>query len=460
MSSLQEELQPRKDLFIAGLAYSTSQTGFYFGPNEALSREQIKQVQNASNFQDLCWAIQIYNFVKEFGYRPQPKTNEAELLQLTAIDLARTVQSRYIVSGGSNFNRFTFTLWACRIAPPHVIEEQGVDVQKSILWLIAGGFWNQGQWISLPEEWLSETKYQNLGSNRFLFEGKSSHIHVIFGSPDTFEFQLNLTFQEENQTEHQLTAYLLARARPKFILNNALNNLYRQTSFVYADMSLELSVERTTEANGLGFVQRTELLAPPHDFAGQTMFVARLPLRRDFVPILSLFVQFSTYQYLLTAPCPEAFYQGMYLDRLEGTRYAYDVSTKMKSAELSVVKTIVLQGQTFPQSIQVLIEHNLGITGDAGQACALILNAVMQADFQATMEVRDTANNVGFGLLRVNNVLNVDKWGIVSLGDKSWGAVLVSQPVVHHRWLAIVLVYVLPSLVVIALILVLFLAPK
>jgi hypothetical protein len=452
-------LEVLKKAFVDGLDYSSKHSGFYLKPNESLSLEQTKQVEAADNYQDLIWKVQIHNFIRTFGYLPPSHIAERDLLRFTGIEVGHTVQTRYIVSGGTDFHRFAITVWACSVCPPHTAEENEIPPEQTLAWYVSGGFTDRSRWYALPEEWLENASYSQYPNHQFIFDGKSEHMHIVFGSPETLQFRLNLIFRDEQDQEHQLLASLQSRARPKYVHSDLPSDVFKQFSFIYCDMGLELTIDQTAEANGLGFVQRIDLLPLSTAFMAQTFLVATLPRTRPYSPVLSLFLQFTSFQYLLASFVQEPFFVGMVIS-MQGTRYAFDVSSPTQTVQLVVSEIVVLKNRPFPKSVQVLIDRDLGVACAAEAGCALVLNASIQADFQATMEIIDTDNNRGLGLLRVNNVLPVDQWAILSLGDKKWANALVDQPVVRHRPLAIFIVFILPTLVMALLIITVYFSIK
>jgi hypothetical protein len=446
-----------KRVFTEGLEYSISSSGFYIQPNTKLCAEQLKDVASAQNYQDLIWSFQIHNYIRLFGYEQRPKIPERDLLRFTALNVESTVQTRYVISGGSEFHRFAITISCCSIAPPAIVKSNGLSETDGLAWYVSGGVTDRNIWYQIPEEWLEETSYDDTFANhQFLFDGKSARMHIVFGNPERLLFKLNLIFRDDQDQEHQVMVTLQARARPKYVYNDLPSEVFRQISFIYCDMSLQLSVNGSPEARGLGFVQKIELSQPPNTFLPQTLFVLTVPRTFISVPPLLLFLQFESYQYLLETSISEPFFVGMLLN-LEGVRYAFDVATTAtKHAELTISELVYINGQAFPKAIQVVIDHHTAISGDAGAGVAVVLNVSMQADFQATMAIRDMDENHGFALLRVNNILSADKWATLSLGDAKWGPDLLNQPIIVHRPLAMFIVYVLPVLIVAILVLIVY----
>jgi hypothetical protein len=162
--------------------------------------------------------------------------------------------------------------------------------------------------------------------------------------------------------------------------------------------------------------------------------------------VLSLFLQFPEYQVLLQGQMwSRPFVEGSYM-KLSGKMYSFDVEQSMQGAEMTVTEV----KNDLPCGVQVLIDKRLGIHGNAGVACAISLNAVIQGDWQAVMNINDTKNRRGTGVLHINNVLDAKNWTQLSLGEDS--TLLTNQPVLVHTGLALFLVYVLPAILCVAVI--------
>lgn len=471
----QKSLSLLKELFAEGLQFSANHTGYFFRPSSALDETQSNLVQSAPDFQTFCWSSQIYNYIRQFGYEPKPTLSIFEEQRQSGVQFLYSVQSKYTVSGATEFQRFNFTLWRCNVCPPEVLRRRQLPMDFGSLWLLTGGHVaRDAPWENVGAIWLEDNEYQEWSLTEFLFRGddEPSNMHVRFGSPQTLQFQLSLTEAgPEGEPRKSLHIVLQAKAPPQPLTFSGgdVNPLNRVYSYIFADVVADVTLSNTPPSSGLAFLQHTEVRAPPTDLFGQAAFVRTLPAlgtNPQFPTVILLCVQFPSYQYILTLVLRRPIFAGLLLtELLHGVRCSYGTCQTLRSIQVMIAWTITfdntpgMENREFPYAVQILSEND-GISGDAGSCYALVRNAANQLDYEAVLRVTDIHNTVGCAIVRLNNVLDATTWALDTMKG-SEALVLLTQPIVVHRstahllgalpWIIVVILLVVLLLVVLLL---------
>ena len=445
------DLNQLKTSFINGLINNRKLLRPFFKESTELTNKQIKKVKSASTFQDVCQSIFVYNFVRELGYSQNVPTNiqPFQLIKDTNFEQNTYFISTLILSGGSLLHNFTLSLSCCSINP----------MDKLSVWYISGGFTSKNQWVSIPNIWLENVEYEEWSTNLFLLRSMNENenkLNFRLGTPNIGQFRIALSFDDDNQQNHQLTAWFTNKSLPQFINNNAYTNWHRQLNFIFTDMSLELSVDQNIPSTGLGFVQKTNLLSPPSSFWKQFLFISK-QLKTKYEPILYIFGQFQELQFLIVTPLTYIIYQGLIIRNFKEVKsYSYGKEIQHSLTELTITSTTLINGKVYPTGFDLLIDSKIAIVATTNtNSFGLNLNMSSQADYTCLLNLTDTTNNFGICKLSINNVLNSNQWS--ELVFQNQDDLLINQPLIHKK--ALVATQLFFVLLCVAILLILILVP-
>lgn len=433
-------MEEGKRRFAEGLRYAAQHMGPLFKSSPELDALQIDAVQNSANFQDYAWKTQWYNFTRQFGFPPREAVSEKNLLLRSALELGGSVLSSHSVLASNELVCCSFDLWICSVLPPSLDPER-----KTTLFLVTGGLATRDfPWQSWPAEWMETHRYETWSPSEFVFSAASPNLAVRFGCPATTEFRLAVAHGEQ-----QVNVTLQARAPPRITQNDVLVRFHNVESSVFSDMIGTVSTNTIPESACFGFVAQTRLQPPPLALFSQARFLAQ---PRAYAPVMSLLIQFRAYQYAMTLALNEAPRAGVVLtDLLQGVRTSFGRTERLRAVQVLIASTVNVEGQEMPHTLDVMLQNEVVTTLEA--CVNTSRTPVAQQNFELLLRMADVRNAYGFGVLRVQNILDIEEWAALSgLGAQN-KALLDNQPLVRS-WALVGFVNALPWLLLLLLVLV------
>lgn len=383
------DLQAMQSLFSKGMAYALDHfPQGIFSKGEDLCSYQLNLANNARDLQTFMGAVSIHNPAFNTAFNGPTNITRGGEIGYTNPQFGVSNTGWYYVYGVSSSGSvsspptpdvaFEFSFSRQELAPPAVVQREGLDSSECVRWVVCGGFGEVGgTWYNIPGEYLY-LAYTKLSDYNFTLVGAGQQVtSVAISSTIPMMFDFNIAFKDLQGKAHTLQVSMIANTPPApNAPNSCAECVHGMGSMYYSftDMSVVISPDNQPEVQGNGWIdhQLVQAGVPEGLFLQSALTVANVLAS----PVSGGWLWFSIqdyesgYQYMLWHPFDTKFYEDdvklnetipMSLVNVyrKGVAYFFPTRTDMDISDLDVklVKFINVNGKNMPA------EYNITLPG-------------------------------------------------------------------------------------------------